>query len=135
MERQNKNPLDSEVYNQKRAELLFQLALINSVGNMTGKGRDDLTDIKILQAAEQIPNELLLGQAQSVQVLADKIRSVVKCFRHLLRKYAQNLDAIDPQMKNNLELVEILEVYESSWSLGKDQLLDSCHRHQLIKFA
>jgi hypothetical protein len=30
---------------------------------MTGKGRDDLTDIEILLAAEQIPNELLLGQA------------------------------------------------------------------------
>ena len=58
-----------------------------------------------------------------------------KCFRHLIRKYALNIDAVDPQMKNNRELAELLEVYENSWSLGRDQILDSCHRHQLIKFA
>ena len=48
------------------------MAQINTVANMNGKGRDDLTDIKILEAAENIPNLLLVGQANSVQVLAGK---------------------------------------------------------------
>jgi hypothetical protein len=53
-------------YNDKRGELIFQLAQINTVCNMNGKGRDDLTDIEILLAAEQIPFELKQGQAQSI---------------------------------------------------------------------
>ena len=51
---------------------------------MSGKGRDDLVDVGILRAAEEVPNDLLIGQAQSIQVLADKIRSSITCFRLLL---------------------------------------------------
>ena len=53
----------------------------------------------------------------------------------LLRRYSENLDAIDPQLKNNKELSEIAEVYENSWSLGKEQLLDKANKEQLIKFC
>ena len=35
--------------------------MINAVANVNGSGRDDLTDIKILKAAEEIPNRLLIG--------------------------------------------------------------------------
>lgn len=92
-------------YNTKREELIQKMAQINTVANMNGKGRDDLTDIKILEAAENIPNLLLVGQASSVQVLADKIRETVTCFRMLVKKYSENLDAVDPQLRNNQELV------------------------------
>jgi hypothetical protein len=81
------------------------MAQINTVANMNGKGRDDLTDIKILEAAENIPNLLLVGQANSVQVLAYKIRETLTCFRMLVKKYSENLDAVDPQLRNNQELV------------------------------
>lgn len=30
---------------------------------MSGKGRDDLVDIGIIRAAEEVPNDLLVGQA------------------------------------------------------------------------
>ena len=35
-------------YNEKRQELIKFLSQINAICNMTGKGRDDLTDIGIL---------------------------------------------------------------------------------------
>ena len=69
--------LNDRDYNSKREELVAQLSQINSICNMSGKGRDDLVDVGILRAAEEVPNDLLVGQAQSIQVLADKIRSSV----------------------------------------------------------
>ena len=40
--------LSNKAYNEKRQELIVQMAQINTVCNMNGKGRDDLTDIEIL---------------------------------------------------------------------------------------
>lgn len=45
------------------------------------------------------------------------------------------MDALDPQLKNNRELAELIEIYESSWTLGKEQLQDSSTREQLISFC
>ena len=50
----------------------------------------------------------------------------------MLRRYSENIDAVDPQLKNNKELLEIVEVYENSWSLGKKQLLDPVNKAQLL---
>ena len=50
-------------------------------------------------------------------------------------RYSENIDALDPQLKNNKELVEIIEIYESSWTLGMEQLQDSGKREQLIRFC
>lgn len=58
--------LNNSDYNAKREELVSQLSQINSVCNMSGKGRDDLIDVAILRAAEEVPNDLLIGQAQSI---------------------------------------------------------------------
>uniref|UniRef100_A0A7S3CU83 Uncharacterized protein n=1 Tax=Strombidium rassoulzadegani TaxID=1082188 RepID=A0A7S3CU83_9SPIT len=38
-------------------------------------------------------------------------------------------------MANNKELVEMVELYESSWTLGRDQLLDQGHRLQIVEFC
>lgn len=53
-------------YNEKRQALLQKLSQLNAVCNVNGKGRDDLVDVGILLAAEKIPNDLLVGQAQSI---------------------------------------------------------------------
>ena len=45
------------------------------------------------------------------------------------------MDAVDPQLRNNSELVEVCELYESSWLAGKDQLLDSERLDELIYFV
>lgn len=88
--------LSNKAYNEKRQELIVQMAQINTVCNMNGKGREDLTDIDILQAAEDISKTLKPGQADSVQALAEKIKQSFNCFRVLLRKYSENIDALDP---------------------------------------
>jgi hypothetical protein len=37
-------------------------------------------------------------------------------FRNLLKKYEQNIEVVDPQLKNNVELVEILVEFENTWT-------------------
>ena len=44
--------------------------------------------------------------------------------RILVKKYSENIEVVDPQLKNNSELVEILCDFEKTWSLGKEHLLD-----------
>ena len=120
IEKRGRDVYSDEEYNQKREELVGVMAQVNAICNTNGKGREDLTDIKILRAAEKLKDELAIGQAQSLQILADKIRQSVRCFRVLLRKYSENIDALDPQLKNNKELCEVIEVYENSWTLGRE---------------
>ena len=45
-------------YNETRSELLEKMAGVNTVCNVNGKGRDDLVDIEILTAAEELPTIL-----------------------------------------------------------------------------
>lgn len=42
----------------------------------------------------------------------------------LIRKYSENVEVVDPQLKNNSELVEVLSDFEKTWSLGKENLLN-----------
>lgn len=108
--------------------LVHKLALLNTVCNVNGKGRDDLVDFRILQAAEQLPQELLTGEAQSIQILADKIRQSFNCYRMLLQKYANNIDSLDPQLRNNVELIEVVDIYENAWSQGMENLVDQARK-------
>jgi hypothetical protein len=55
------NVYEDEAYNELRAEFIGLLAQINAVTNVNGKGRDDLTDIQILRAAETIGKDLKPG--------------------------------------------------------------------------
>jgi len=38
--------------------------------------------------------------------------------RHLFRKYDENIEIVDPQLKNNPELVDSLYIFESTWEKG-----------------
>ena len=42
---------------------------------------------------------------------------------------------VDPQLKNNIELVEILVEFENSWSQGLTYFLDSKAFNQLLHFS
>lgn len=42
-----------------------------------------------------------------------------------MRKYDQNIEVVDPQLKNNVELVEVLVEFENSWSQGLTYFMDS----------
>ena len=135
LEQNGQEVYSNQAYNEKRSQLVGLLAQVNSIANVNGKGRSDLTDISILRAAETLSGEVPRGQAMAIQVLAEKIRQSLRCFRVLVRRYSENIDAVDPQLRNNKELLEIVEIYENSWALGKDQLLDSSHKSQLVNFS
>jgi hypothetical protein len=77
---------------------------INAVANTEGKGRDDL-DSQILEEAEGIIRKVTEQQSQSIRLLAEKIRTVFQKFRMLLRKYENNIELVDPQLRNNPDLV------------------------------
>lgn len=67
--------------------------------------------------------------------LAENIKKSFTKLRELLRKYEKNLDAIDPQLKNNNDLVECLIFFESSWEKGKHYLLNAEKYSQLLFFS
>jgi hypothetical protein len=54
-----------------------------------------------------------------VRSLADKIKLSFSKFRMLLRKFEANIEVVDPQLRNNPDLVEILVEYESAFEKGK----------------
>lgn len=126
--------LDSEEYDKLRRSFSFQIAKINSVANNDGKGRDDL-DINILVAAEGILRRISPSQSMSVRKLAENIRSSFSSLRALLRKYGENVEVVDPQLKNNQDLVNELMLYEKYWERGKHYFLNGKRCSQLIHFS
>ena len=97
-------------------------------------GRDDLNN-EILLAAEGIYRRISPAQSKAVRNLAEKIKKAFTDFRQLLRKYEQNIEVVDPQLKNNVELVDILVEFENSWSQGLTYFLDSKKLSQLLHFS
>ena len=120
--------MDTPEYNNKRAKLISILGKINSVANPEGMGRDDLTN-DILMAAEGIVRRVSPHQSKAVRALAERIKKTFADFRTLLKKYEQNIEVVDPQLKNNVELVEILVEFENTWTQGLTYFMDSkkCH--------
>lgn len=109
--------IDSEEYNTIRKRLVDIMAEINKVANVEGKGRDDLT-INILIEAESIMRRISSTQCKSIRFLAEKIKHSFMNFRILLRKFEENLEVVDPQLKNNSDLVECMFNYEVNWEKG-----------------
>ncbi len=107
--------LDTDDFNQKRDKLIKILGKINSVANPEGMGRDDLSH-DILLKADFIFRKISPIQSKAVRHLADRIKRTFMDFRCLLRKYEQNIEVVDPQLKNNQELVEILIEFENTWT-------------------
>ena len=93
------------------------------MANSEGKGRDDLK-IEILESAEGILSRISPDQSKAVRKLAEQIRASFVKFRQLMRKYEENIEVVDPQLKNNPELVKALVDYEKSWEKGKRYFLN-----------
>ena len=126
--------VDTVDYAEKRANLIRILGKINSVANPEGMGRDDL-GAEVLLAAEGIFRRISPTQSKAVRNLAERIKKAFADFKTLLRKYEQNIEVVDPQLKNNVELVEILIEFENSWSLGLTYFLESKSFNQLLHFS
>jgi len=114
--------LNSETYNELRRKFVESCGRINAVANPEGKGRDDLT-VDILVAAENITRRVSESQSKAVRKLADQIKKSFYELRLLFRKYDTNLELVDPQLKNNADLVKALVYFEKTWEKGKEFFL------------
>lgn len=126
--------LDFDEYHKAREKLCKEISQLNTVANSEGKGREDLA-IDILVAAEGIMRRVSPNQSRAVRSLAEQIRNTFVNLRSLLRKYEQNIEIVDPQLKNNPELVEALVNYEKVWEKGKTYFLNGKTCSQLIHFS
>lgn len=105
-------------YNKNRSKLITMINKINSVANPEGKGRDDLQP-EILFQAEGLCRRVSSSQSKAVRKLAEGIRKSFQNLRLLLRKYEENIEGVDPQLKNNADLVSALVEFELAWEKGK----------------
>jgi hypothetical protein len=110
------------------------ISKINSIANYDGHGRDDLT-YDILDAAEEVLLKVSVCESESLRKLAVNIKTSFENLRGLLRKYADNIEMVDPQLRNNPDLVELLVDYEKYWEKGKIYFLDKKRCEQLIFFT
>ncbi|CAG9335665.1 unnamed protein product [Blepharisma stoltei] len=122
---------ESDEYNHCRERLVTMIGKINSVANIEGKGRDDLT-LDILLAAEGITRRMSSSQSSPLKSLADKIKNSFSSFRSLLQKYEVNIEVVDPQLKNNSDLVEVLVKFEESWERGKTYILNTKRYNRVV---
>ena len=126
--------LRSPAYNQLRKKFTEIICQINTVANSAGKGRDDLA-LDILIAAENISRTVSNYQSRAIRKLAERIRQAFLNIRLLFRKYSENIEFVDPQLKNNTDLSEALLAFEKSWEKGKEFLLNPNIRGILISFS
>ena len=82
-----------------RARLIAKVCEINAIANTVGKGRDDFR-VDVLVKAEEVA--VMRGvTANAVRILADNIKLSFHTVRILVRKYQENIEVVDPQLKNN----------------------------------
>jgi hypothetical protein len=117
-----------------RNKIVNLICQINKVANSEGKGRDDLT-LDILIAAEGVMRKVSDSKSKSVRHLAENIKKSFTAIRKLFQKYEDNIEIVDPQLKNNPELVECLIQFESTWERGKEFLLNLNKYSQLLFFS
>lgn len=67
--------------------------------------------------------------------LCNQIKNTYMEVRTLLRKYESNIEHVDPQLKNNLELVECIQNFEIAWENGKLYLSSNKDIEILINFT
>jgi hypothetical protein len=82
---------------------------INPVANVTGKGRNDFK-LDLLIRAEDILKRPILSKA--VRRICEKVRKTFHLFRMLIKKYAENIEVVDPMLRNNEELVDVMGDFE-----------------------
>ena len=126
--------IESSEYTELRKRLCKYISMINSVANSEGKGREDL-GVEILLKADYLLRKISKTQSKSVRKMAEGIKKSFFNFRALLNKYDSNIELVDPQLKNNQDLSDVLINYEKNWERGKEFLIDNKKCSQLINFS
>lgn len=92
------------------------------MANISGKGRNDFKlDLFIKCQAILTKSE---GSSLAVKRLAEQVEKTFSLFRVLIRKYAENIEVVDPMLRNNQELADVMGDLEKAWSLARDQMMD-----------
>jgi hypothetical protein len=113
----------SDEYNSLRNKLLYQLSKINSVANYIGQGRDDL-DLSVLIVSEEVGRTVSANQSVATRKLCTQIQKSFNQLRSLLiERYSENVEVVDPQLRNNPELVQAVARFERDWCLGKTHIV------------
>lgn len=121
-------------YERLRKQFVDVCCQINAVANCEGKGRDDLK-AEILVAAEEVARKISDNKSKAVRRLAAQIKQAFNGLRAVFRKYSESIDMVDPQLKNNTDLVEALVGFEKAWEKGKDFLLSGGVCSMLVSFS
>eukprot|EP00826_Nyctotherus_ovalis_P012783 TRINITY_DN13405_c0_g1_i14.p1 TRINITY_DN13405_c0_g1~~TRINITY_DN13405_c0_g1_i14.p1 ORF type:complete len:509 (-),score=101.70 TRINITY_DN13405_c0_g1_i14:20-1546(-) len=124
----------SSTYKLLRKRFVEVCGRINSVANYVGKGRDDLS-ADILAAAENVLRRVSDYRSKAVRKLASKIKETFNVLRLIFRKYAENIEMINPELSSNQDLVEALADFEKAWEKGKSYLLDPSTTKMLVGFS
>ena len=117
--------------------MLNLICQINSVANIEGKGRDDFK-WALMQTAEtilEVEKNRSQDYSSAVNDLADKVRTSFNAYRVLMQKYQKNIEIVDPQLKNNEELIKVLTLFEESWGLAGNQLGSKERINELDSFS
>lgn len=126
--------IESEEYNRERKKLIQLICEMNKVANVEGKGRDDFS-LNILTVAEAVIRKVSVNNSKSIRNIAEGVKTTFNKFRKMLEKYSENIETVDPQLKNNPELVENLFNLETAWDKAKEFLLSQENYSRLIFFS
>ena len=82
--------------------MLALICQINAVANVEGKGRDDFK-WALMKTAESILSlkKKNSDYSKAVTQLAEKVKTSFNAYRILMQKYQQNIETVDPELKNN----------------------------------
>jgi len=84
-----------------RDQIIQRLCEINPVTNSQGKGREDFK-LEVLLKAEEL--SIKPNSTGATKKVADQVKNTFNLFRTLLRKYSENIEVVDPMLRNNQEL-------------------------------
>ena len=85
--------------------------------------------------SEHLIRKVSATQSKAVRWLAEKIKKSFKDLRELFKKYQQNIEVVDPQLRNNPDLVDALYAFENSWEKGHAYFTDPKKWNQLLHFS
>ena len=60
----------------------------------------------------------------AVKKISEQVKNTFHLFRMLMRKYAENIEVVDPMLRNNKDLSDVVGDLEKAWSLAKDHMLE-----------
>ena len=121
-------------YTELASKLSNTISKINSIANYEGHGRDDLA-YKIIESSRQVLYKISVCESESLRKQDKNIIQSFDKMRHLFRKYKENIEVVDPQLRNNPDLVEALVDYEKFWEKGNTYFEDKKRCSQLVYFT